>query len=144
MKQTFNRLMALAVLALLPVTAIAQAPPPAHVAGKIVAVAHEKVNVNNAWLDKISVTVDSCDARGTLKTVTYFPATVSDRAALGHLFEEDLNSARTANMERQQQQPNGFGVFWVNAQNNVLRTGILGHQSGCNDVSRALAQFMPK
>jgi hypothetical protein len=121
-------------------TALAQQPS-AHVAGKIVAVAHEKVNVNNQWLDKISVTVDSCDARGTLKTVQYFPATVSDRTALGHLFEQNLHSARTANMERQQQQPNGFGVFWVNAQNQVLRTGLLGHQVGCNDVNQALKQF---
>src|ERR1044072_1883608 len=114
---------------------------PATVAGKVVAVSHEKVNVNNQWLDKISVTVDRCDARGTLKTVHYLPATVSDRTALGHLFQQDLDSARTANMERQQQQPNGFGVFWVDAQGRVTRTGLLGHQAGCNDVSRALSQF---
>jgi hypothetical protein len=138
---SFQNISALALIALAITLPANAQQPPSHVAGKIVAVAHEKVNVNNQWLDKISVTVDSCDARGTLKAVQYFPATVSDRTALGHLFDQDLHSARTANMERQQQQPNGFGVFWVNAQNQVLRTGLLGHQVGCNDVSRALSQF---
>lgn len=139
---SFTRFSLFGVMVAAMISTVVQAQqPPAHVAGKIVAVAHEKVNVNNQWLDKISVTVDSCDARGTLKTVQYFPATVSDRTALGHLFEQNLHSARTANMERQQQQPNGFGIFWVNAQNQVLRTGLLGHQVGCGDVSQALKQF---
>ncbi len=120
---------------------VAQQAPSA-VAGKVVAVSHEKVNVNNQWLDKISVTVDSCDARGTLKTAYYLPATISDRTALGHLLQQDLDSARTANMEhQQQQQPNGFGIFWVDPQGRITRTGLLGHQVGCNDVSRALSQF---
>lgn len=140
MKSQIRNLLTLIAVAAVSMPAFAQKPP-AYVAGKVVAVAHEKVNVNNQWLDKISVTIDSCDARGTLKTVQYFPATVSDRTALGHLFEQDLQSARTPNMERQQQQPNGFGVFWVDAQNHVLRTGLLGHQVGCADVSKALSQF---
>jgi len=140
MKTSFKTILALLAVSALSLPVLAQQPP-AHVAGKVVAVSHEKVNVNNQWLDKISVTVDSCDARGTLKTVQYFPATVSDRTALGHLFEQDLQSARTPNMERQQQQPNGFGVFWVDAQNHVLRTALLGSQVGCADVSKAISQF---
>src|SRR5690348_3233811 len=95
-------------------------PPKKYVAGKIVNVSHEKITVppNNVVLDKITVSVDSCDARGgPLKTVIYAPATVSDRTALGHLFDQDLQSARTANMERQNQ-PNGFGVFWVDESNH--------------------------
>jgi hypothetical protein len=140
MKKQIQASMALMALTAMAVPALAQQPP-APVAGKVVAVAHEKVNVNNQWLDKISVTVDNCQARGTLQTVHYLPATVSDRTALGHLYEQDLHSARTANMERQQQQPNGFGVFWVDAQGRVLRTGLLGHQVGCGDVPRALSQF---
>jgi hypothetical protein len=139
MRCILKKAMPLLSVILLALPAVAQ-PAPSVVAGKVVAVSHEKTNVNNQWLDKVSVTVDSCSARGTLKTVHYAPASISDRTALGHLFEQDLNSARTANMERQQQ-PNGFGIFWVDAEGRVLRTGLLGHQVGCNDINHALSQF---
>ena len=139
MKKAFPISLVLLAMAVPPVLA---QQPPVYEAGKGVAVAHEKVNVNNRWLDKISVTVDSCQSRGVLKTVYYLPATVSDRTALGHLFEQDLQSARTANMEHQpQQHPNGFGVFWTDAQGRILRTGLLGHQAGCADVPHVLSQF---
>lgn len=110
------------------------------VAGKVVAVSHEKVTVNTTVLDKITVTVDSCDARGTLKTVHYSPATVSDRTALGHLFDQNETSGRTPNMEAQQQ-ANGFGLFWVDDSNRVLRTGIMGHNVDCKNISGFVSQF---
>jgi hypothetical protein len=113
---------------------------PKYVAGKIVSVSHEKVTVNNIVLDKITVGVDNCSARGSIVTVNYLPATVSDRTALGHLFEQNILSARTANMEKQQR-PNGFGLFWVDENNRVLRTGILGEMVDCNMVPQLARQF---
>src|SRR5690349_16151693 len=95
MKKFASAALALGLLASANAFAQPQPTPAAGpVAGKVVAVSHEKVNVNNAWLDKVTVTVDSCAARGTLKTVHYLPATVSDRTALGHLFQNDLTHAR--------------------------------------------------
>lgn len=121
----------------------AQAEGPASkniVAGKLVNVGHEKVNVNNVWLDKITVTVDSCDARGTLKTVHYSPATVSDRTLLGHLFSANVHSANSMSMEAQQQ-ASGYGIFWVDQNQRVLRTGILGHNVECKNVPGLVSQF---
>lgn len=114
--------------------------PPKHVAGKIVAVSHEKVNINNTWPDKVSVMVDNCDAPGTLKTVYYSPATVSDMAALGHLFDENIHSAETA-IVPMQSNANGFGLFWLDANDNVLRTGILGDKMDCAAAKALLNQF---
>ncbi|MBY0405364.1 MAG: hypothetical protein K2X66_15800 [Cyanobacteria bacterium] len=93
---------------------MAQADPNAKiVAGKIVAVSHEKVTVNNVVMDKSMVTVDNCDARGTLTTVNFTPSTISDRSILGHLFGKTILSAKATNLEKLQQ-PNGFCVFgWI-------------------------------
>lgn len=113
---------------------------PKLIAGKVVAVSHEKVTLNNLWFDKITVTVDRCDARGALATVHYAPGTVSDRTALGHLLPQNMGLAQMPNMERQQQ-PNGFGLFWTDANGRILRTGIMGSQLGCNDVPRLSQQF---
>lgn len=121
--------------------AYAQATGKKYVAGRIVNVSQEKVTVNTAVLDKITVSVESCDARGgALKSVFYAPATVSDRTALGHLFDQDIQSARTPNMETQHQ-PNGFGIFWVDDTGRVLRTGILGANVDCNLVPALVNQF---
>ncbi len=113
---------------------------PRHIAGKVASVSHQKVKVGQSWLDKISVTVDSCMTPGKLETVHYTPSIDSDRTALGHLFNEDVQSARTANMVKQKL-PNGFGVFWVDQANKVLRTGILGSKMDCGIVPSILQQF---
>ena len=113
---------------------------PRHVAGKIVNVSHEKVQVNQKWLDKMSVTVESCQEPGTLKTVHYTPGFDSDRSALGHLFDQDIQSAYTPDMPKQQL-PNGYGVFWTNEDNKVLRTGLLGSKLDCRAVPSMLQQF---
>lgn len=133
--------LSLALLAVASASAsLAQNQLPKHVAGKVVAVSHEKVNVNNQWLDQIKVKVASCANKNMLEEVVYSPATVSDRTALGHLFEEDLTHARTANLEAQQQ-INGHGLFWVDANNHVLRTGLLGHNVDCRNVPQLLQLF---
>ncbi len=140
-----NPLKTLSVLGLsaivsLNLLASAQQQLPPHVAGKVANVSHEKVKVGESWLDKISVTVESCQTPGQLKTVHYTPGTDSDRTALGHLFEEDVQSARTANMVKQKL-PNGFAVFWIDQANKVLRTGILGSKMDCRVVPSILQQF---
>lgn len=110
------------------------------VAGKVAAVEHEKIQVNNAWLDKVSVTVESCKQPGALEVVEYSPASIGDQTALGHLFDHDIHHARTPNM-RQQQMPNGYGIFWVDANKKVQRTGLLGHQVDCSHVQALVDQF---
>lgn len=123
--------------------AVAQQPLPKHVAGKVVAVSHEKVKVGEQWLDQVKVKVDSCKARGTLEEVVYAPARISDLTALGHLAEQDVQHARTANIETPPQSAsiNGFGLFWVDDNNRVLRTGLLGHNVDCRLVPQLLQQF---
>lgn len=121
-------------------SAMAQNTPPKTVAGKVVKVTHHKVKVDTQWLDQVDVTVDSCAAPGQLVTVSYSPASISDRAALGHLFEEDLQSARTPDMKAQQL-PNGYGLFWVDAANRVQRTGLLGSKLDCAAVPALIQQF---
>jgi hypothetical protein len=135
-------LLSVSLLAPLTLTpALAQpAANPNVVSGKVVAVSHEKTTVNNVVLDKITVTVESCEQRGALKTVHYSPATVSDRTVLGHLFQQNAASAITPNMPAQQQF-NGYGLFWVDATQRVLRTGILGHGQSCPNVPGFLSQF---
>ena len=138
---TLKQTMAVALLALT-ITPLAFAQqPPKTVGGKVVAVSHEKVQVNTQWLDQIRVKVESCAARGTLEEVVYSPATVSDRTALGHLFNEDLNQARAMTMDTPQRQINGYGLFWVDAANKVLRTGVLGSDIDCGQVPRLIQQF---
>lgn len=121
-------------------SAVFAQPLPPHVAGKVVNVSHEKVKINNKWLDKVEVTVQSCTKQGALDTVHYSPATVTDLAALGHLFDQNIHSARTYNNFKQKQ-INGYGVFWVDANKRVTRTGILGAGVGCAQVPDFLKQF---
>ncbi|MBK8189294.1 MAG: hypothetical protein IPK79_02480 [Vampirovibrionales bacterium] len=145
MNHTALRLaLSLLMSASLAAMALAQAPPaaapPKTVAGKVVKVAHQKVKVGAQWLDQISVTVDACATPAQQATVVYSPATVSDRTALGHLFEENLQSALSPDM-KQQQMPNGYALFWVDANNIVQRTGILGSKVDCNAVPSLIQQF---
>lgn len=110
------------------------------VAGKVVAVSEEKITANGKTFDQVTVSVEACDANGALKTVIYSPITISDRSALGHLFDQNLHSDRTANMPKQHQ-TNGFGMFWVDDKSIVHRTGILGSQVDCAMVPQLGSQF---
>ena len=110
------------------------------VAGKIAAVRHEKVTVNKQVLDKVTVVVDDCLKPGQLTEVYYNPATISDLTVLGHLFDETTQSARTANMPKQQMF-NGHGLFFVDEQGTVQRAGLLGHPISCNQISQLVQQF---
>ena len=136
-----SRLLAalLAGMSVLSLTAHAQET----VGGKIVALTHQQVNVNNTWQDKISVLVANCATPGQLTEVFYSPGRLSDRAALGHLFEEDVNAARAVVMNGAppQRQINGYGLFWVDDNNNVRRTGILGHDVDCGTIPTLVQQF---
>jgi hypothetical protein len=127
--------LAVAVAVGLPLVAVAKT-----VSGKVVSVSHQKVTVNNVVLDKVEVTVDSCAPNTGLVTVNYSPATVSEVTALGHLFDQKIMSARTPNMP-QQAMINGYGVFWTDDTNRVLRTGILGHGVDCAKAAELVKQF---
>ncbi len=112
------------------------------IGGKVVNVSHEKITLPNKTVaDKVSVTIDPCDAPGTLKTLTYNPSTVSDRHTLGFLYEANLNQARSPFMTKPQPQVNGFGLFWVDANNHISRSGFLGHNVGCGQVNQLTGQF---
>jgi len=134
------RIIATLLLAFCTSAAMAQQPLPKHVAGKVVAVSQEKVQTApNQWADQIKVKVDSCQQRGKIEEVVYSPATISDRTALGHLFEENYTSAWTPLMEAQQT-IGGYGLFWVDDANKVLRTGFLGSNVDCKAVPTLLQQ----
>lgn len=63
--------------------------------GKVVAVFHEAVkNNDNKWYDKVSVTIDRCDAPGQLITGYYTPSATSDAQVQGFLFRDTLQAAR--------------------------------------------------
>lgn len=137
---TLKKTMAVA-LAVIALTGAAYAQQqPKTVAGKVVAVSHEKVNVNNQWLDQIKVKVDNCNTK-TLDEVVYSSATVSDRAVLGQLFDAGHDQAKAMTMDTPQRQINGYGLFWVDAANKVLRTGVLGADMDCGKVPQLIQQF---
>ena len=127
---------------------LAQQLPP-HVAGKIVAVSHEKVKVtiNNKdhWRDQVKVKVDSCTKPNTVEEVEYTPGLVSDRSELGHLLEAALWHAHHVIMNKPepQRQMNGFGIFWIDPNNNnrVQRSGFLGNNVDCGAVPALINQF---
>lgn len=108
------------------------------VAGKVVAVSHQKVTAGSQTLDKVSVTVEPCNARGTQKTMAFAPSGVHDRNALGQLFMESYQHAVMPNMEAQQIS-NGYGVFWVDANGTIQRSGWLGAHENCASAN----QFEP-
>lgn len=137
-----TRILSIVLLALSTSVAMAQQPLPKHVAGKVIAVSQEKVQTApNQWADQIKVKVDSCQQRGKIEEVVYNPATISDRTALGHLFEENHTSAWTPLIEVQQSASiGGYGLFWVDDSNKVLRTGILGSGVDCKAVPTLLQQ----
>ncbi len=110
------------------------------VAGKIAAVRHEKITVNKQVLDKVTVVVDDCLKPGQLTEVFYNPATISDLTVLGHLFDETVQSARTANMPKQQMF-NGHGLFFVDDKGIVQRAGLLGNPVSCAQISQLVQQF---
>lgn len=124
--------------------ALAQQLPP-HVAGKIVAVSHEKVKVNEHWQDQVKVKVDSCIKPNTIEEVEYSPGLISDRSQLGHLLEANLWHAHHVIMNKPepQRQMNGFGIFWIDPNNNnrVQRSGFLGNNVDCGAVPALINQF---
>jgi len=132
---------ALAACALTSAAFAQQQAQPKTVAGKVVAVSHEKVQVNNQWLDQIKVKVESCAKQGALEEVVYSSATVSDRAVLGQLFDGTFHQARAMTMDAPQRQVNGYGLFWVDAANKVQRTGVLGADMDCAQVPKLIQQF---
>lgn len=140
MFQQLTRASLAAVLVAAASTSLAFAEFPKHVAGKIVNVTHEHVKVNTAWLDQVTVTVDACVPPNQLVTVKYAPGTISDLDALGHLFDEDIHSAKT-HADYKNQAPNGFGIFWLDQNDFVTRTGLLGYKMDCANVPDMLNQF---
>ena len=139
---TLITLLSLIVLGVTAPMSIAQNLPP-HVAGKIAAVSHEKVKVKEHWMDQVKVKVDSCTQPGQLQEVIYNPGRISDRTALGHLFEANIHQAHQAlmNKPQPQRQMNGFGIFWIDQNNHVLRSGFLGNNVDCGAVPALLQQF---
>lgn len=102
------------------------------VMGKVLAVYHEKVTVNQQVLDKVSVTVRSCLGNPPLETVHYSPGIVSETNDLGHLYRQLLNSARTNEVKNQYMTLiGGHASFDVDDTNKVLKTTIWGYNWEC-------------
>lgn len=93
------------------------------VTGKVVAVFHEKVQLqpSKQWADKVSVTVADCNAGNRLLTLHYAPDAVSDAEVLGYHFRHLAVAARA--MEQQ----------------NQFMTSISGHATlTFDDTTRAI------
>ena len=109
----------------------------AEVTGKVVAVYHEPVQINAPntppkWADKVSVTVDNCATPGQFVTASYTPGSVSDDNALGFLFRDLANAART-NITKNQYltMVSGHVTLNVNDQRVIQKTTFWGYNWEC-------------
>lgn len=102
------------------------------VSGKVVAVYHEKVTVNNKVLDKISSTVRSCEPGNPFVTVNYSPGALSDDNAYGYIYNHLLNAARAAVTKSQYiNSVSGHVTFTTNDSNTVSKTKFWGYNWEC-------------
>jgi hypothetical protein len=131
MQQLFShRLQAIALLgAIALLTPVAMAKD---VSGKVVGVFVEPVTVNNRVLDKVSVTVSSCQGGG-LQTVSYLPGLVSEDNALGFLFNQQTQAARAAVTKNQYMNMVSGHVSFVadDKTNTVQKTTFWGYNWEC-------------
>lgn len=101
--------------------------------GKVLAVYHEPVNVNNTWLDKVSVTLAPCSAPNTLATAWYSPASLSDDTQLGFLYRNLVNAARSVVMKNQfMNSVNGHVTLMVDdTDKHITKTTFWGYNWEC-------------
>lgn len=89
--------------------------------GKVMAVYHEPVTVNNKVMDKVSVTVAAC-GNEKLETVSYSPGYVSDDNSLGYLYNHLAVAARTTSQKNQYMNSVGGHVtLALNDTSNVIQ-----------------------
>jgi hypothetical protein len=113
------------------------------VTGKVTAVYHEPVVVNNKTLDKVSVSVNNC-ATGQWETFAYSPGAVSDDNSLGFLFNDLANAARSmATKNQYMNSVSGHVTLAVNEQNMVQRTTFWGYNWECGKDLDAGAPMSP-
>lgn len=138
MKNPQRLLAGLLLLSCLSATVSASVPVWASdVTGKVVAVYHESVQVNQKWLDKVSVTIDTCAPNqvpgGQFATFSYSPGAVADDNALGFLFRDHANAARqTISKNQYMTVVGGHVTLAVNDQNKqIQKTTFWGHNWEC-------------
>lgn len=109
----------------------------ADITGKVMGVFHEPVNVNNKWMDKVSVVVASCANPSQWVKAFYSPGAVSEDNALGFLYRDQANAARAMVMKNQYMNSiNGHVTLSLNEQNQIMKTTFWGYNWECGkDVS---------
>ena len=127
MKRVSFALLALLCLSMPGVSAQAR-----EISGKVLAVFHESVSVNNRWLDKISVTINSCNPAGQWETVSYSPGVLSNENSLGFLYGEMAGAAHSVVMKTPYlNSVSGYVTLAVNDQNVVQKTTFWGYNWEC-------------
>lgn len=106
--------------------------PVKEMTGKVMAVFYEPVKINNAWADKVSVTIAPCSMPGQLATYWYSPGSLSDDNALGFLFRDITQAARGTTMHTQyMNMVTGHVTLAVNDQNRISKTTFWGYNWEC-------------
>ena len=101
--------------------------------GKVLAVYHEPVNVNNVWMDKVSLTLAPCSAPNTLATAWYNPGTLSEENHLSFLYRNLANAARSVVMKNQYMNSvNGHVTVVVDdTDKHITKTTFWGYNWEC-------------
>ena len=127
MRRPFSPVLGLLCLSLLLAPAEAR-----DITGKVMAVYHEKVNVNNNWLDKVSVTISNCNPAGQLETFAYSPGSLSDNNSLGSLYGQLVGSAHAMTMKTPfMSSVSGHVTLSANEHNTIQKTTFWGYNWEC-------------
>jgi hypothetical protein len=104
------------------------------VTGKVLAVYHEPITLNNKVFDKVSVTVHACSPSPTqLVTASYAPGSVSDDNSLGYLFNHQAIAARSSSSRNQfMNSVSGHITLLINDQTQLIeKTTFWGYNWEC-------------
>ena len=100
--------------------------------GKVIAVFHEPVKIQEKWHDKVSLTLDRCDAPGQFITVHYTPSWTSDDNVQGFLFRDNLMAARQHVSKSQYLTlVNGHVTAKIDENRRIQKTTFWGYNWEC-------------
>ncbi len=104
------------------------------VTGKVVAVFHEKVQLQNKkWADKVSVTIADCNANNRFITTHYSPGHVSDDNTLAFNMRHLTTAARSTEQRNQYMDVvNGHATIQFDDQSKTIqKTTLWGYNWAC-------------
>lgn len=114
------------------------------VSGKVLAVYHEPVTINTKVLDKVSVTISSCNPAGQLETLSYPAGVVSDDNSLGFIYSQLATASHTPNVKTPyMNMVNGYVTLVVNDAKVVQKTTFWGYNWECGKNIDTATQALP-